>query len=217
MADAITLETLHLLPELERLRELCKALAILDAMIEPEWQLRYFSFDSKWDEGEEMASMRDGCGSDHHCLFINDGAILKGFDVDSEFAEDVVEVGAPPIGVFENVPSEFDSFLVEPAFAIEQSTYCIWRRRSDLRWCSGVPEDEHDRHAPLGLLHMLQDDPSVYQRWAEEYYGREFPIEPIAAAYRMEPISESTLKRLNPNLTLGELEADIEEIGYRQK
>jgi len=25
------------------------------------------------------------------------------------------------------------------------------------------------------------------------------------------------LKRLNPNLTLGELEADIEEIGYRQK
>ena len=61
MADAITLETLHLLPELERLRELCKALAILDAMIEPEWQLRYFSFDIKWDEGEEMASMRDGC------------------------------------------------------------------------------------------------------------------------------------------------------------
>jgi hypothetical protein len=46
----------------------------------PDWEYRYFSFDSKWDLNEMMASMRNGQGDDFFILFNNNGAIIKGFD-----------------------------------------------------------------------------------------------------------------------------------------
>ena len=36
-----------------------KHLALLDAIIEPEWEYRYYSYNSHWSESEEMASLRD--------------------------------------------------------------------------------------------------------------------------------------------------------------
>jgi hypothetical protein len=49
--------TLRSLPAIEDLRKLTQSLAMLDAIMSPEWEYRYYSFNSKWDEGEMMASM----------------------------------------------------------------------------------------------------------------------------------------------------------------
>ncbi len=35
---------------------------MLDAIMSPDWELRYFSFDSRWSPTEEMVSMRNGSG-----------------------------------------------------------------------------------------------------------------------------------------------------------
>ncbi len=48
----------------------------------PEWEYRYYSINSKWDEGEMMASMRNGSGDEYFILFDSHGAIMKGFDHD---------------------------------------------------------------------------------------------------------------------------------------
>jgi hypothetical protein len=63
-----------------------KSLAALDAIIEPEWEYRYYSFNSKWAESEAMGSMRNGQGDEWFCVFSPVGAFLKGFDHESEMS-----------------------------------------------------------------------------------------------------------------------------------
>jgi hypothetical protein len=48
------------LPSISELRRLTQSLAMLDAIICPEWNSRYYSFNCNWSAGEAMASMRKG-------------------------------------------------------------------------------------------------------------------------------------------------------------
>jgi hypothetical protein len=47
------------------LRERCRSVAMLESVLSPEWHYRWFSFDSRWAPGEEMASGRDGPGGEY--------------------------------------------------------------------------------------------------------------------------------------------------------
>jgi hypothetical protein len=58
----ISTRNLTELPTTETLRKLTQSLAMLDAILMPEWDNRYYSFNSKWAENEQMASMRNGQG-----------------------------------------------------------------------------------------------------------------------------------------------------------
>src|SRR5215218_10310749 len=60
--DMVTKKTLAAIPDIPSLKKLSQSLAMLDAIMSPEWDYRYYSFDSKWAAGEMMASMRNGCG-----------------------------------------------------------------------------------------------------------------------------------------------------------
>jgi len=52
-----------------------QSLATLDAIYSPEWEYRYYSYDSNWGEGEEMGSIRNGSG-DTFLLFSVHMAVL---------------------------------------------------------------------------------------------------------------------------------------------
>ena len=62
--EMVTKKILKMLPEIDSLKRLSQSLAMLDAILEPDWELRYYSFNSHWGEGEMMASMRDGSGDE---------------------------------------------------------------------------------------------------------------------------------------------------------
>ncbi len=64
----ISTQNLSALSTIERLRKLSQALATLDAILCPEWQYRYYSFNAQWDVGEMMASMRNGSGDSISCF-----------------------------------------------------------------------------------------------------------------------------------------------------
>ncbi|MFL5245765.1 MAG: hypothetical protein ACJ8FY_27140 [Gemmataceae bacterium] len=53
------------LPSIEELRKLCQSIATLDAILSPEWELRYYSFNNSWAAGAACASMRNGSGDDY--------------------------------------------------------------------------------------------------------------------------------------------------------
>ena len=42
------------------LRNKLKQLALLDAIIEPEWEYRYYSYNSNWSDTEEIAAVANG-------------------------------------------------------------------------------------------------------------------------------------------------------------
>ena len=64
------------------LEHLCKALAMLDAVMSPDWTYRYFLYDSKWGApaDERMASLDNGSGDGYFLVFSSTGNFLKGFD-----------------------------------------------------------------------------------------------------------------------------------------
>src|SRR5436190_14373244 len=99
---------------------------MLDAIICPEWEYRYHSYNSKWAPGEEMASMRNGCGDDWFLLFDEFGAALKGFAHEYPLAGDAAFAAR----IQQDVPAGFASFLREPAFGMESASFCLWRRRT---------------------------------------------------------------------------------------
>jgi hypothetical protein len=57
------------IPSISELQRQSQAIAMLDAILSPEWKYRYYSFNSKWGPGEMMASMRNGTGDDYFILF----------------------------------------------------------------------------------------------------------------------------------------------------
>lgn len=204
------------LPDVKGLKKLSQSLAMLDAIISPEWEYRYYSFDSKWSENEMTASMRNGSGDDYFILFNEHGAIIKGFAHEFPMSPYAVEPKKVWQGIFESVPQEFASFLSEPAFSIEDTTFCIWRKNNDLTWQIGETDYPQTANADglADLLYILDGNPQTYQEFAEEYYEVEIEISDIKEIYKHKPLSETLVKNLNKEVSLEDLQRDGEEIGY---
>jgi hypothetical protein len=210
------------LPDIEKLMHLMQSLAVLDAILSPEWEYRYYSFNSKWDENEAMASMRNGCGDEFFMLFNAAGCIIKGFDHESPmnlFGEKPSRIWP---GVLDSVPDVFSSFLQEPAFEIQVTTFCLWRTKASQRWeCGNIDyPSSDDPDGSESLLYILDRDPETYKEFAESYYTlnhaqRDFRIETIAYIYEHRELTQETVFELNPDISLESLAKDLDEIGYR--
>jgi len=212
----VSQKRLATLPDIETLKKLSQSLAMLDAIMSPEWESRYYSFNSKWGEDEMMASMRDGSGDEYFILFKSYGAIMKGFAHESPMSPYANESGKPWAGVLDSVPDEFQDFLSEPAFSIENTTFCIWRKHTDSSWQVGridYPEVD-DPDGSEDLLSLLGGHPSTYKEFAEEYYEREVELSAVEYIYQHKALTPETTAALNAEVSFVELKSAIEEIGY---
>jgi hypothetical protein len=201
------------LPDIETLRRLTKSIAMLDAIVCPEWESRCYSHNSKWGQEEEMASMRNGCGDDWFLLFDRHGAALKGFAHEYPLAGDASFAAR----IHEAVPAVFSSFLREPAFSMEMASFCLWRSRTDPAWnvvtpASGRISPEED--GSTELISILDCNPETYRAWAMDYYEREIPLAAVKAIYDHEMLSEHLVAALNSERALSEITADALEIGF---
>jgi hypothetical protein len=214
----MTLSTQNLasLPAIEPLRRLMQSLAMLDAILQPDWEYRYYSFNRKWSEGQQMASMRNGEGDEWFCVFSGTGAFLKGFDHESEMSPFAAYPPSVWPGVLEALPPAFLPFVREPAFSMDATTFCIWRAEKDEKWQAGsiaYPQGP-DPDGSRWMLALLAGDPEAYRAWAEDYHGRPVDAEAVRRVYRHENLSAELIRLLNPERTLEDLAKDIEEIGY---
>ena len=126
-----------LLPNIASLRRRSQALAMLDAIVCPEWEDRYYSFSARWSETESMGSMRNGSGDDWFILFGGFGAAIKGLAHETSIAGDKVFASE----VQRQVPQTFASFLAEAAFGMDWLSYCYWRAPEDSSWQRVVHPD----------------------------------------------------------------------------
>ena len=212
----MSLHNLRFLPDIPTLKRLCQSVAMLDAVLQPEWGLRYFSFNSRWAEGEMMASMRDGSGDGYFLLFNKAGAILKGYAHETAMARHFVDTGKAWPGILDKVPADFAGFLTEPAFSAQEATFCLWRTFSDHSWNSGAIDFPagNDPDGSVDLLFVLDGKPRTYQSWAEEYYECAVPLARVRQVYQHRPLTAALVSGLNPDVSLDDLAEDITEIGY---
>ncbi|GGR29532.1 hypothetical protein [Deinococcus ruber] len=67
------------LPTPETLERTFQCLAMLDALLSPEWQYRYHSFNTHCSNQERMGTIRDGSGDELFFLFLENGCAFKGY------------------------------------------------------------------------------------------------------------------------------------------
>jgi hypothetical protein len=192
-------------------------MAMLDAILCPEWQYRYYSFKAAWSAGEQLGSMRNGSGDDFFAHFSAAGCWLKGFAHEYPMTSYRESPPRPWPGVLDDVPVEFRECLREPAFSVADVTFCIWRRFADNGWQFGqikFPPAHSDPDGSSFLLSDLDGRPESYRAWAAEYYEREIELAAVEHVYKHLPITHDVITRLNSEVSLNELAADICEIGY---
>jgi hypothetical protein len=210
---------LRSLPAIARTRALTRSLAVLDAILSPDWERRYYSFDPAWGEsGEAMASMRNGSGDEWFCWFGPPGAAIVGCDHESPMSPWAREPKAVWPGLADGLPEAFaEPVLREPAFSPGDMTFLLWREHGDREWRSGrvVPPEGSDPDGAEWLLALLaSDDPSAYAGFAAEYYETAVALEPVAAVWRSEPLTAEIVAALNPRVTLAAVAPDVVAAGY---
>lgn len=203
-----------MLPDIPDLIRISKALAMLDAILCADWEYRYYSFNSKWDPNDAsqmMGSMRNGEGDEYFIWFGKQGAAIKGYWIG------IGGIG----GALDTVPKEFGEFLREPAFTMDETTFCFWRRTDDPGWSKGNLDAEVDTEDSIAqaegaeeLLSILDGDPQTYVDYARDYFEVEVDAGDVEQVYNLNPLTADLLNRLGSQRTLDELADDIAEIGY---
>lgn len=205
-----------MLPDTPALIQRSKALAALDLILSPEWEFRYYSFNSKWSPTEQMASMRNGSGDDWFMVFHNSGWVaLKGLDHESPAWGEGREPLAKALqAVF---PAELSSFVEEPAFAMDYASFAGYRLSP------GTPWIRANDLTPFALLEsgerclvaLLSGSAADYVEHAQEYFECEIDAAIVSRIFALEPISEEMVEALNPEVKLPEIAEELfEEIGY---
>jgi hypothetical protein len=209
------------LPDIATLRDRSRALAMLDAIMSPEWESRYYSFTAAWADDQQMASMRNGGGDEYSIVFAPHGAFIRGFDHESPMSPAATDELWP--GLVDDIPAVFEPQVNEPAFSYEgrlEATFCLWRETADASWRTGAIEyAEYGgyRTSPDGseMLAILCDSTAdSYLAFATDYY--EVTLDPAAASHvwALRRLDPDVVRALNPDVTIADLGADINEIGY---
>ncbi|KUL28763.1 hypothetical protein [Actinoplanes awajinensis] len=207
------------LPGIPSLRDRCRALAMVEAILNPDRETRYYAFDAHWAPDQELASMHNGAGDAWSIVFTPAGAFLRGFDHESPM-NTTGDSFDPWPGLLTGLPEVFAAQVTEPAFLIDgtlAATLCLWRRPDDDRWRAGQIDfpDGDDPDGAGWLFHvLLQGTPAAYQDFAEAYYETTVHLDAVTSVFAHHPLSEDLIHRLNPDLTLRNLAADAAEIGY---
>jgi len=228
--NKISSKNLTLLSNPNELQKICKSISALEAIICPEWEYRYYSYQKDWSETEEFCEMRNGQGDQMLMVFSKNGTCINGFAHESEmngwknipieenksFVEKLFgskkEVKTEltqiiPKGVVDNLPKVFNDFIFgEPVKSIG-TTFCIWQTESDNNWKTGkvdLPKDNY-KDGSNDLLQLLDGKPLTYKNWAEEYYEENFEenelkLELVEKIYNGTIITKELVLELNPEL-----------------
>ncbi|MEZ4319801.1 MAG: hypothetical protein R3F61_19965 [Myxococcota bacterium] len=191
------------LPPPDVLEHRARVLAVLDALLCPDWEYRYYSFNARWAPSQWMASMRDGSGSHWFLVGIDGvGLGLTGLALHTP----AFRMDHPRPGIVDRIPQALHAhFLEEPAFDMKNTTFTGWWLDAEPGWHAGTCglEDGAD-----DLLSALLGGPDAYHAFAEEYYERTVDPTVVAELFAGGPVLRSTAEALNPDL---DWEAFVEE------
>ncbi|MGH1384805.1 hypothetical protein [Kordia sp.] len=223
-------ENLNLITKPDDLQNLCKSISVLEAIICPAWEYRYYSYQKDWSEKEEFCEMRNGQGDQMLILFSNDTICINGFAKESKMngwknirikekksfmdklfsskkepkTELIQEI---PNGIVTDLPKAFNEFIYREPVKSIGTTFCIWNIEKDTGWKIGkinLPDDDY-QDGSSDLLQLLDGKPATYKKWAEEYYeeefeSRELKLELVDKIYSGFSITRELVLEINPNL-----------------
>jgi hypothetical protein len=206
------------LPSLGRLRQVCRSIAVAEAVLNPEAS-RYYSFDAHWSEAEEIFSMRNGGGDEFDIVFSPAGAYIRGFDHESPMSPYAGDSVWP--GVLDSVPAAFHAQIEEPAFMFDglpAVTFCLWRETRDAKWHAGRIDFPHGHMDPDGSDWMLRllmiPTPEAFVSFAEDYYEQAVDLDAVRHIFEGQPLTRGTVTSLNRDASFAEISQEATLMGY---
>ncbi|KAA2239531.1 hypothetical protein F0L74_25360 [Chitinophaga agrisoli] len=197
------------LPDRNRLRNICKSIAVIEAIIAEDWNDRYYTYNSKWAKNKEVASMRDGSGDEMLVLFTADGCVINGL-AHEFYPKDKAKLT-------QGLPGIYNEFMFGEPVQTIGTTFCIWAN-SDGAWQIGQPESFAD--GSEGLLGIFDGQPETYIDWATDYYEDDFEanedvLKTITDIYQGHTLTTAMVLTINKEFDHWEqLKEDLEEIDY---
>ena len=188
------------LPPIEVLRDRCRALAVLERILdrgEP-----YYDYTAAWGE-DEAAFMTNGSGDEYAIVFTSDGVFIRVLAHESEMWP----------GLLDGLPDAMRPMIEEPAFADEDgrfvATAVLWRLVGDDRWHVGDGIAFPPSRGPYdvdgsGRLEILLDDiVDRYVDFAARYYEVAVDRAAVAHVVAHRPLTGAVVRALNPEATIG--------------
>jgi len=202
------------IPDYKSLRKISKAISVLDAIICPEWEYRYYSYDKNWADGEEFLGMRNGEGDQMLILFREDGCVINGFTHEA-FDEENEVINKQQLTA--GLPEIFNEFIFQEPVKSVGTTFCIWTLE-DNKWQiaqNGSVEDGSDE-----MLAIFDGNPQTYIDWATVYFEESYkesgiPLATVEQIYKEQILTKPMILSIVDEVEDWEqLEAELIEIGY---
>jgi hypothetical protein len=212
MLPLVTTDTTSLvyrLPSVPDVERRCVALAMLDAILSPKWEYRYYSFNRYWDRArnQRMGSFRDGCGDEYFILFSSDTvASIKGFGHEAFDGRSVK-------GVLDGIPDAFVDFKNEPAFDMENITFCLWNVGGGWQRSGTLADGVIERDGSASMLGLLVGTPADYAEYARDNFEIAVLCRVVARFFALDKLTAALAASLRHDVDLAQIE-DIDEIGY---
>ena len=198
------MENYKKLPSKDTLKNICKAISVLDAILCAEWEYRYYSYNSKWGEDEELCEMQNMEDQRLLILFKKKGCIINGIHNGYEDAnKNLLTKGLPEI---------YREFIFDEPIVSYGTSFCIWTNESG-KWQYNETDKADGKEE---LLHIFDGNPATYKQWAEEYFEVEdIPLSIIEQIYRGETLTKNMVLVVNPKIEDWEqLISDLKEANY---
>jgi hypothetical protein len=105
------------------------------------------------------------------------------------------------------LPPEYNSFITEPAFSMDRAT-CIW-------YLNGSSWIKHGLSVKwlIDLEEVSGWTAKDYHAWAIEYFELDISVLDIQSLFENR-FSEELATKINPTVSLADLQTDLEEIGF---
>jgi len=207
----ITSQNLSDLPDIQKLKQICKSISALEIIMEQEWEMRYYSYNPSWDIDEEVFEMKSGCEEEMLILFNKHGSVISGINNETfDWEADIPKIE----NLTKGLPEQFYDFIYNEPIKTRKSTFCIWRTIADSEWQTGEtvePDGSED------ILYLLDGVPKKYVEFCEDYYEKEIPLDIVEKIYQGESISLDMILKLNDELEDEDIETiknELEEIKY---
>ncbi|MFC4327676.1 hypothetical protein ACFPC0_07510 [Streptomyces andamanensis] len=213
----MTVHTLvALLPDPGVLRVRCRALALLDAILDASAPTH--SFVSDWREDVDLAFMDNGSGDQYAVVFDPAGVFLYGFDHESDATPWREWPRAHWPGLLDGLPSSLAHYPAAPEFQFDgffDATVCVWREKDGEAWQCGPVTYDDESDGSDWLFDLLTDGSTdAYVSFAEDCFERTVDRDAVTAVLARAPLTRRTVTSLSSTADFTTVAAQARALGY---
>lgn len=215
-----TLEGVSYLQPVNDLKDICKKLSLIEAIICEEWQDRYYSYDKSWnkDGKEECFIMRDGCGDEFLIVFRENTAIINGFAHESQISQFKLENNQKVWkGILNDIPTNvLNTISIEPFLSIG-TTFLLWNNGTKWETNSYMIPDDGFGDGRDDLLSVFNNPSQAYTKFALDYYELEadsFNSNNVSHFLGLNTLSKEDVLQIDPDFEdWARLIDEVEKVG----